>query len=156
MDLVRITIHGNLIKEAVTRKLRSLIGVSMPIYVEQILQDFQEPCLFVYEISASERAEMPSVYWEEHKIEVKYYADPNSETRYADCAAMGEAIRRALALIDVETWVDGSTLPTRAIRPEWRLFDGYGVYYATYRLRCKVEPQESPLMAQKEDALSIK
>lgn len=152
MDLA--IVHGNMVKNAVVRKLRAIAG-DVPIYAEQILQDFEEPCFFVYESSVYEERDIEPVFWQHRKIEVKYYTDPDSSQRCAEALAMGERIRRTLAYIELESNSQGYTLLTRAIGADFRLFEDYCVYYATYRLKCRIQEGKSALMAQRQDNFKL-
>lgn len=153
MDLAIIS--GNMVRDAVVRRLRGLVGGEVPIYVEQVVQDFEVPCIFVYESSMYEERDVTPVFWQFRKIEVKFYPSGDSSHQYSDCHSMGERIRRALCSIDVEHLESGETVSSRAIRPECRLFEDYFVYYATYRLKCRLREADSAVMAQRHDSFHL-
>lgn len=138
------------ISGAVVRAL-STIAAGQPIYNERMLQDFDEPCFFVFETSVSEEPGLDRYCFREHRIEVSYYPVTEALSHHSLLSQWRETLMLTLRKIMVDAYVENSQtvrLPVSARNAECRFIEDHITYYASYRIRCRRSADSGTTMAE--------
>ena len=126
------------------------IAAGQPIYDERMLQEFKEPCFFVIEPSVTEEKQLDRYWMYDHKIEVSYFPVTQAMTERKLLSEWRWTLMQTLRYVHVDAYMDSENkvvrLPVRAHGAECRWVEDHLVYYASYRLRCRVIVDDGMMM----------
>jgi hypothetical protein len=125
-----IPIKGTQITSAVCKAINGKYS-QIPIYLEPIDQDFQEPCFFVWCSSTETNPVIWPKFKETHHIEVRYYPQERN-SQHGDGLNMGAELVEILAKIVIQD-PESQSLPIFATDYSRRIVDDSVAVSITYK-----------------------
>lgn len=123
------------------------------IYKEKDNEEINTPRIFVWTVNITEsgkRTFKPEIYEVVQMMQVRYYPDENSTTKYQDCLDFAHKLKRVLMMIDV----DDSKL--RGSNINFNIDENILKFYVEYSYRTFYRPDEIAKMMQLQENYYLK
>lgn len=139
------TAHSNIVTSAIVRKLAKL-NANVPIYREQVLQEFKTPCFFVRAISQRPSNGLSEFERYVFDVEVSYFTETEDTIDYQHGNQLLFQMIEHLDEIEVEYGAFyKQTIHATSVTTN--INEGKYTYVATYVIRIRKEQNPAPTIA---------
>lgn len=109
----------------IIKKLREVVTDDVKIYIDEVKQDFKEPCFFIHVLNVTQAGKLNNRYYREYLLDVEYHPKDKPNV-IRELAEVGEALLLQLEIVSI------GTDPVRGKNIRYEVQDGVLHFFVTY------------------------